>query len=304
MDLNQLHYFIAVAETENLTKAAQKLFITQPALSRAISRLETELGLKLFDRKAHSLILNSNGQLFLQHVSMALDSLDSGIEALRQLNKKHRLVIANHTFLDNFSSFCDRCLVAFPDLDLVEFDSGKTASDCPGDLVPDLMLTPDRSDPDYLPIREYLEPWCIVYHKDYPFRSDFSGGSISLAQLRQEYVSPGDSSHDRAFIASILGSSALRFSSEGQPGSSRTAVNRCQSLGIIPAGAYLSLLQRVQDTPVRAMRLLDHPLERKIYLTRKFDFSNQGEFLALTALLDKHIQTELETSAAFANSLK
>ena len=43
MELNQLHYFVAVAHCENITKAAKELFITQPALSRVILRLEQEL---------------------------------------------------------------------------------------------------------------------------------------------------------------------------------------------------------------------------------------------------------------------
>ena len=64
MDLNQLHQFITVAETENITKASHKLYITQPALSRSISRLEAELEVKLFDRKSNTLILNENGQIF------------------------------------------------------------------------------------------------------------------------------------------------------------------------------------------------------------------------------------------------
>ena len=54
MELNQLHYFVAVAHCENITKAAKELFITQPALSRVILRLEQELGTPLFDRHGQS----------------------------------------------------------------------------------------------------------------------------------------------------------------------------------------------------------------------------------------------------------
>ena len=54
MDLTQLHQFITVAECQNVSQAAHKLYITQPALSRSISRLESELEVRLFDRKSNS----------------------------------------------------------------------------------------------------------------------------------------------------------------------------------------------------------------------------------------------------------
>ena len=48
MNLNQLHYFVKLADTEHYTKAAEELNISQPSLSHAISMLENELGTKLF----------------------------------------------------------------------------------------------------------------------------------------------------------------------------------------------------------------------------------------------------------------
>ena len=84
MDLTQLHQFITVAECQNVSQAAHKLYITQPALSRSISRLESELEVRLFDRKSNSLILNESGKIFLQHVSAGLDAINAGVHAVRQ----------------------------------------------------------------------------------------------------------------------------------------------------------------------------------------------------------------------------
>jgi DNA-binding transcriptional LysR family regulator len=50
MDINQIKYFLSVAQHLNFTKAAQENFITQPAMSRQISELEKEIGFKLFVR--------------------------------------------------------------------------------------------------------------------------------------------------------------------------------------------------------------------------------------------------------------
>ena len=63
MELRVLNYFLAVAREENFTKAANVLHITQPTLSRQISDLEDELGVKLFIRSSHNIILTEEGMM-------------------------------------------------------------------------------------------------------------------------------------------------------------------------------------------------------------------------------------------------
>ena len=62
MELLQFRYFLEAARYENLTRAAEDLHIAQPALSQSIHRLESELGVKLFDRKNHRIYLNEIGR--------------------------------------------------------------------------------------------------------------------------------------------------------------------------------------------------------------------------------------------------
>lgn len=86
MEWQQLEYFRAVAKKEHFTKAAEQLAISQPALSRSITKLEEELGVALFDRTGRSVQLNSNGKLFLKRVDRALQEIQDGIEEIRQFN--------------------------------------------------------------------------------------------------------------------------------------------------------------------------------------------------------------------------
>lgn len=85
MDLLQLRYFLNVAQTEHLTRAAKQLNVSQPALSIAISRLEEELGRPLFDRVGRNIRLNECGRTFYQYVSQAMRLLDNGKAAIGDL---------------------------------------------------------------------------------------------------------------------------------------------------------------------------------------------------------------------------
>ncbi|MDY5483232.1 MAG: LysR family transcriptional regulator [Clostridium sp.] len=76
MELLQLRYFLAAARYEHITKAADALRIAQPALSQSIKRLETELGVTLFDRDKRTIQLNDTGRFLEQQLIPILAALD------------------------------------------------------------------------------------------------------------------------------------------------------------------------------------------------------------------------------------
>lgn len=84
MELNQLNHFRTVARLENVTKAAQELFVSQPNLSTSISRLESNLGVQLFTRSKGRIKLTENGEIFLHHVNRIFQELDTAVEEIRQ----------------------------------------------------------------------------------------------------------------------------------------------------------------------------------------------------------------------------
>ena len=84
MELQQLKYFKTVASIGKISDAAEALFISAPALSTSISRLEKELGVKLFDRSSNRITLNTQGQIFLKYVNQVFSELESAKRELRQ----------------------------------------------------------------------------------------------------------------------------------------------------------------------------------------------------------------------------
>lgn len=79
MELLQLRYFRDAAELENFSKAAEKNFVPQPSISKTISKLEQELGCKLFDRNGKKISLNADGKYFYNKINSALTNIDDAI---------------------------------------------------------------------------------------------------------------------------------------------------------------------------------------------------------------------------------
>ena len=91
MTLKSLEYFKKLAKLQHFTKAANELHISQPSLSYAISELEKDLGIPLFDRKDKKITLNYYGEVFLSYVNQSLSILDEGINFVKHLsNPKSR----------------------------------------------------------------------------------------------------------------------------------------------------------------------------------------------------------------------
>lgn len=76
MDISQLEYFVTIAQMEHISRAAEVLNISQPALSASIRRLENELAVDLFTRKGRGIELNEAGRIFYDAIIPVLEGLD------------------------------------------------------------------------------------------------------------------------------------------------------------------------------------------------------------------------------------
>jgi len=88
MELRHLRYFVAVAEEENVTRAAERLHVSQPPLSRQIRDLEEELGVELFERTARSIRLTEAGKVFLVEASSVLQRADEAVAKVRTAGRR------------------------------------------------------------------------------------------------------------------------------------------------------------------------------------------------------------------------
>jgi DNA-binding transcriptional LysR family regulator len=87
VELRHLPYFVAVAEMENVSKAALKLHVSQPALSRQIRDLEDEIGVALFERTAKSVSLTEPGWVFFKEAREVLLHADDAVKKARAMAK-------------------------------------------------------------------------------------------------------------------------------------------------------------------------------------------------------------------------
>lgn len=130
MELQQLQYFLVAAQYEHITKAANSLKIAQPALSQSIKRLESELNVKLFERKKGGISLTKAGKALVDEVKPIMKTLDNLPVKLAEVDKKQKQTI--HLNVLAASILVTNCIISYkakhPEINF-EFVQSPTAMD-------------------------------------------------------------------------------------------------------------------------------------------------------------------------------
>lgn len=288
MELNQLHYFVAVAKTENITKAAQELFITQPALSRVILRLENELGTPLFDRKGGRLLLNDHGKVFLSYIKPALDSINDGVHAVIDELGSREIMIHNYLVTDLFKSIVEKCQAEFPNMNFTIKNIGDNAdTETLTGVQPDIVMLPTNNFNSYVFPMSYMERWCVIYNSKYQFKEAFDGRNLTLRQLSQEPIVFSGSNYDRMFLEQIFAQAGLspKVTNCATLSDSSAQINRCKAVGFVPVSNFRNLINSIESIPICAAVISDAPCSRMLYLGRSPKFlSNADEYKVMESI--------------------
>ncbi len=307
MELTQLHYFVTVARHESLSQAARELFVSQPALSQSIARLEQSLGVRLFDRVQGRLKLNEAGRILLRRADTVFAQLSAAQDELRgYCDSQNGHILVSSAVIDAFVSvinaYLEQCSAVRVSYNLT---SRQTAiSDLLENRV-EFALVPDPvTDARIEPLELYEEEVFAVVGPPHPF---WGRRSVPLTEIARMPVGCNPSDGDEAFVERLFAAVGARpniitDSNESQVLVHMTALGKC--LGFVPARVAAKHLREggVQQ-PVR----MEPPVRRSVYILRRagqtlseqsqafFDFAVQfcrEENRAVTAYLQEYYREE------------
>lgn len=192
MNYQYLLYFKTTAEMLHFTRAASKLYITQPALSKAIKSLEEELGVPLFSNNRKKVQLTPFGEKFYEYVKNALDTIDQGVSATQALADSYRNHIAISALSSMYTLFLPTEVICYrklhPDVRFT-FEYKYTSG-----VISDILI--GKADigfcSNFDPIEEnlpvsisplYKESLCLIVSSTHPFAKR---KKVRIADLKDE----------------------------------------------------------------------------------------------------------------------
>jgi LysR family hydrogen peroxide-inducible transcriptional activator len=257
MEIQQLKYFVAVAELGNFTRAAERCSVSQPALSQQIINLEKEFGHKLFHRLGRKAVLTEAGQTLKERARRILSEVEDAAKELGDSPslERHITVGAIATLAPYLlPSLIVRCRTRFPNLQINVQENFKTDlvhAVMDGEL--DLALVALPIDEPQLYVENLLEePLLLVVGKNHALAKRAQVTASDLAQ--ETFALMGNSSSLFAQVNSFFGSQNF----EPKIGFRCSQVATVKAL--VAIGAAVSILPRVARAPEDEETLVYHTL--------------------------------------------
>jgi DNA-binding transcriptional LysR family regulator len=192
MELRQLGYYVAIAEERSFTRAAERLWIAQPGLSSQIRKLESELGVKLFERHTRGVDLTAAGEVLLQRARAVLAAAEAAQSVGQEIQEGRtgsiRLGIGALMGWSRVSSLLEAFAQSSPAVDVavVESQGGTLVRELRDGRL-DAVLAPVMfGSPELFRTRLSPEPWVVLTSATH--RLSGLGGSIAAHELEGEQV--------------------------------------------------------------------------------------------------------------------
>jgi len=188
--LRQLRYFAVLGEELNYRRAAERLFITQPALSTAIKQLEHQLGVMLFTRSTREVALTELGQAWLPKVRDALHSIDAAVDDLIALSAHYRRIRLGYligTGADLLFRLLRHFEAAYPEITLEprEFDFSDPTAGLADGSTEVAIIRPPVDLPEHRMFILDAEDWVACLPRDHPLASR---SELRIAELLDDPI--------------------------------------------------------------------------------------------------------------------
>ncbi len=191
MELRHLRYFVAIAEERSFTRAAERLWVAQPGLSTQIRRLETELGIQLFERHSRGVDLTEAGELLLERARAALTAAEiarcTGQDLQTGVVGTVRLGLSTTPYWHPASALLDRFARERPAVEVTTHESygGTLARDLRDGRLDAILAPSIFGSPDLRAVTLGEEPWVALVGRGHRLGVE---GPLNAKDLRDEEI--------------------------------------------------------------------------------------------------------------------
>ncbi len=264
MDTQALAAFLEVADTASFSKAAERLFLSQPAVSKRIATLEDQLGRQLFDRVGRQISLTDAGRALLPYARRALHDIEDGRRALSKLSEKveGRLSIgtSHHIGLHRLPTVLRAYTLAYPQVDLdIQFMDSEIACEAvlAGKLELGIVTLPSQPLPQLKSRLVWPDPLAVVVAPAHPLAALKKPKLGDLAE--HPAVLPDEATYTHRIVTAAL-------TRHGLKPRIRLATNYLETLKmLVVIGLGWSVLPRsMLDKDLIALPIRELSLEREL----------------------------------------
>ena len=276
MEIRQLEYFLMVNQAGSFTRAAERLFVSQPAVTNAVRSLEEELGIQLFDRSQKQAALTAEGRIFCAHAEQVMQGISTTLDEIRAIKNlasgKLRLGLTGFAALPPVMRLIKIFRESYPNIEVELTENSRSELlarliDDKLDLVLTLGMNDEKAPPALTQLNLPAQEMAICCSRQHRLRRK---NSLTLTELSGEaLLIPADNA-----IARILQSTKISVARSIQSRHAATLMN----LAALDCG--LALLP--ESLAITNEELTVIPLEPALFVT-PIIFSKTGRHLSHAA---------------------